>query len=115
MEAASDTQTSYEPPRTFSSPLRVYRVARNWSQSELAERAGITRVTVGALERGENEPQLATARALAAALGVSPDELFPDDGNRAHESPDEQRGRRKSPNMTPTPREERREHSRAAP
>lgn len=84
METASATQTDYESPRTFPSPLRVYRVARNWSQSDLAERAGITRVTVGALERGENVPQLATARALAAALETQPDELFPpDNGNRA--------------------------------
>ena len=77
MKSAFDAQTSYEPLRTFPSPLRVYRVARNFTQSELAERAGITRVTVGALERGEHVPQLATARALATALDCDPDKLFP--------------------------------------
>ena len=77
MEAASDTQTSYEPPGTFPSPLRVYRVARNLTQAELADRAGITRVTVGALERGENVPHLGTAQRLAEVLGVEIGELFP--------------------------------------
>jgi putative transcriptional regulator len=89
MTVATDTKPEYEQPPTLPSPLRVYRVARNLTQAELAERAGVARITVGALERGENVPQLGTARALAAALGCDPDELFPpDDGYReADENP----------------------------
>lgn len=106
MKSAFDTQTSYEPPRTFPSPLRVYRIAAGFTQEGLAERAGITRVTISALERGEHVPQLATARALAAALDCGPDELFPpDDGHRAADEARTKDGAdavRK--NMAPTPR-----------
>lgn len=47
------------------------------SQAQLAERAHLARVTVGALERGENVPQLGTAQRLAEVLGVEIEDLFP--------------------------------------
>jgi len=59
----------------------VHRVAHRLTQQQLADRAGITRITVSALEREQCEPRLATARALAAALGgVDIADLFPDAG-----------------------------------
>jgi DNA-binding XRE family transcriptional regulator len=70
-------QTSYEAAPTPSTPLRVVRVAHGLSQAQLAERAHLARVTVGALERGENVPQLGTAQRLAEVLGVEIEDLFP--------------------------------------
>jgi predicted transcriptional regulator len=44
------------------------RAALGWSQGDLARRAGVSRGTVGDIERGHAEPRLATLRRLIAAL-----------------------------------------------
>ena len=55
--------------------LRVARHRTGLTQRELAERAGLTRVTVGLLERGQR-CRPGTARRLGEALGVSiPDRM----------------------------------------
>lgn len=54
--------------------LRHFREMRTLSQSELGQRAGVSRATVMKLEAGRNAwPQ--TIRKLARALGVKPEEL----------------------------------------
>ena len=58
-------------------PLAVFRYAANLSQAQLAEAAGISRVGLANIERGESAPRLATAQALSDALGVPVEELFP--------------------------------------
>ncbi len=60
--------------------LRVVRDYRVVSQATLAERAGISQVAVSHLENGHTRPKLATARALAKALKVEPDVIFPAEG-----------------------------------
>jgi transcriptional regulator with XRE-family HTH domain len=55
--------------------LRRARLARFWSQSELAERSGVSRATIARVELGEYLPQLRTIRRLAEALQVPPQEL----------------------------------------
>ena len=55
----------------FGSRLKALRKAANWTQRELAERAGITREHVAALECGRYEPSLGTANRLREALAVS--------------------------------------------
>ncbi len=45
------------------------------TQQELANLAGVHRVTVARLESGVDEPGLATVRKLARALAVAPEEL----------------------------------------
>lgn len=72
------TKPEYGPAPT---PLRVYRVASGMTQAGLATRAGITRVTVSALERGANVPRLGTAQRLADALDVEVSALFPPEGS----------------------------------
>ncbi len=57
------------------SPLRVYRDLRSLTQSALAERAGVNRVTVAEIETGRKQGSLATLRALANALNVTLDDL----------------------------------------
>jgi putative transcriptional regulator len=56
--------------------LRVHRAMRELTQADLAERAGITRASVNAIEGGRMTPSILLALKLANALGVSVDELF---------------------------------------
>jgi transcriptional regulator with XRE-family HTH domain len=50
------------------------RVAREWSKSELAERAGIPRKTIDNLEVSRRAPQVRIVNALADALEIDRDE-----------------------------------------
>ncbi len=48
--------------------LTVERLARNWSQSELARRAGLNSATIGAVERGRLVPYPSQLLKIACAL-----------------------------------------------
>lgn len=54
--------------------LRRLREARGWYQSELADKAGVTSMSVSRAERG-SVVGFDIVKAVAAALEVSPDEL----------------------------------------
>ena len=54
----------------------AHRISREWSQAELASRAGISRAAVSAIEGRRLTPSVAAALALAAALECSVEELF---------------------------------------
>ncbi|MBD3236850.1 MAG: helix-turn-helix domain-containing protein [Candidatus Eisenbacteria bacterium] len=56
--------------------LKVARVARGLSQAELAERAGVTRQTIGLIEAGRYNPSLRLCLLLAREMGQSLDQLF---------------------------------------
>ncbi len=47
--------------------VRLLRVMRGWSQEALALEAGLDRSYVGAVERGERNPTLASVERLAVA------------------------------------------------
>lgn len=47
-----------------------------WSQAKLAERAGVSRQLVSALESGRHEPSVSAALAIASALGMPVEQLF---------------------------------------
>lgn len=56
--------------------LRLTRIRRALSQAELAETAGVHRMTVSRLEMGRGEAvQFTTVRKLAGALAVEPGDL----------------------------------------
>jgi transcriptional regulator with XRE-family HTH domain len=55
----------------FPSKLRELREAAGLTQSELAQRAGLSKAGVTQLEQGRRKPAWETVLALAAALGVS--------------------------------------------
>jgi len=55
--------------------LREARLARYWSQLDLALRAGIGEGTVLAIEKGVNIPRLSTMRKIAEALGLEPGDI----------------------------------------
>jgi len=60
----------------FGHRLRELRRIRGWSQEEFALRVGLDRSYVGGVERGERNVSLENICLLAAALEISPSELF---------------------------------------
>lgn len=52
--------------------VRRLRTALGFSQEELAGACGLHRTYVGAIERAERNPSLATVEALSKGLGVDP-------------------------------------------
>ena len=66
------------PSRTngLRNSLLTRRLARKWSQAELAERTGISRAAVSAIEGERLSPSVATALSLASVLECSVEELF---------------------------------------
>lgn len=64
------------PDEVPHNTLRVHRAIHDLTQAELAERAGVTRKSVNAIEAGRMVPSVLLALKLAQALGVSVDTLF---------------------------------------
>jgi transcriptional regulator with XRE-family HTH domain len=50
--------------------LAILRIIRRWSQSELADAAGVTNSAISDYERGKVDPQTQTLRKLIRALGL---------------------------------------------
>ena len=55
--------------------IRLLRTARRWSQELLAQRSGLTRNAVSAIERADCDVTVVRAARLAAAFGMSLPEL----------------------------------------
>ena len=53
-----------------------HRVARGWSQQHLAQRTGLSRAAISAIETGRVVPSTAAALSLAAAFGCRVEDLF---------------------------------------
>jgi molybdate-binding protein/transcriptional regulator with XRE-family HTH domain len=66
--------------------LRTRRLARGWSQQQLADRAGIARASVSAIEIERLVPSTAAALSLAAALDCHVEDLFQLPGQSPAES-----------------------------
>ena len=56
--------------------LRVLRAENGWSQADLAERLGVSRQAVNAIETGKHDPSLTLAFTLANTFGQSIEEIF---------------------------------------
>lgn len=54
--------------RVFAAKLRTVRALLNWSQTELADRVGLTQRAIHKLEQGETEPRRATVHAVEEVL-----------------------------------------------
>lgn len=64
-------------PTRITNTIRALRFARNeMTQAELAERVGVTRQTIIAIEQGKYSPSLEVAFLIARALDVRLDEVF---------------------------------------
>jgi transcriptional regulator with XRE-family HTH domain len=60
----------------FENDLREFRNLGGWSQEQLAERSGLSRAGISAIETGRLIPSAAAALALAAALECRVEDLF---------------------------------------
>jgi len=56
--------------------LKVLRAERNWSQEELAERLGVSRQTINAIEREKYDPSLPLAFKLAHLFSLTIEDIF---------------------------------------
>jgi putative transcriptional regulator len=56
--------------------LRVLRAELDWSQADLAERLGVSRQTVNAIETGKYDPSLPLAFSLARTFKRRIEEIF---------------------------------------
>lgn len=61
--------------------LKLLRTERSWSQAELAERLGVSRQTVNALEVEKYDPSLPLAFKIARLFGKPVEEIFEEDGD----------------------------------
>ena len=56
--------------------MKFRRIELNMSQTELAQKAGVTRQTIGLIEAGEFNPSIKLCNAICRALGVTLNDLF---------------------------------------
>lgn len=56
--------------------LRVLRAERRWSQAELAERLGVSRQTINAVETEKYEPSLTLAFKMARLFELRIEDIF---------------------------------------
>jgi transcriptional regulator with XRE-family HTH domain len=62
--------------RSVGLRVKILRITRGMSQGELGAAAGVSRVTVGSIERGDHPASVLAYRRLALAFGVGLSELL---------------------------------------
>jgi putative transcriptional regulator len=61
--------------------IRKYRLLKDMTQSELAEKANVTRQTIGLIEGGGYNPTINLCLKISQVLNVTLDDLFLNDFN----------------------------------
>ena len=56
--------------------IRVLRAEKNWSQAELADKAGVSRNSINAVENGKFDPSLPLAFRIADIFGLKIEDVF---------------------------------------
>lgn len=56
--------------------LRVLRAEREWTQLDLADRLGVSRQTINAIEKGRYDPSLPLACRIGRLFGLPIEEIF---------------------------------------
>ena len=56
--------------------LKVLRAERSWSQQDLADRLGVSRQSVNAIEKGRYDPSLPLAFTIADVFELAIEEIF---------------------------------------
>ena len=59
--------------------VEALRSARGWTKVELADRLGVSRQTIHAIESGRYDPSLPLALAIARLFGKAVEKIFGDD------------------------------------
>lgn len=62
--------------KRFGANVRAERVAKGWTQEDLAHESGLATVQVSRVERGVREIRLTTLLRLLSALELRPDKLL---------------------------------------
>lgn len=62
--------------------IKQRREACRWTQTELAERSGITQALVSQIESGDDNVRIETLRGLARAFGCAVTDLLPEEDKR---------------------------------
>ncbi|MCL2277270.1 MAG: helix-turn-helix domain-containing protein [Treponema sp.] len=65
--------------RILGENIKFFRLRRQFSQAELAEKANISVTFLSNIERGNNYPQAGTISSISNALGMEVWELFKND------------------------------------
>ncbi len=65
--------------------LKVFRAMKDLTQEQLAEKIGVTRQTVIAIENGKYAPSLGLAFKIARLFNVTIEDVFDDEGNNNEE------------------------------
>jgi transcriptional regulator with XRE-family HTH domain len=73
------SRTTEEATRLLGSRVRLGRAERQWSAQDLADRLGVTRVTLHKIERGDPTVGLGIALEAASIVGAP---IFTDDNAR---------------------------------
>ncbi|MEE0510459.1 MAG: helix-turn-helix transcriptional regulator [Peptococcaceae bacterium] len=60
----------------FECRLKQYRVAKGWTQEQLAERVGVRRETIMRLEKAQYNPSLKLAIDIARAVEAPIEDIF---------------------------------------
>jgi putative transcriptional regulator len=56
--------------------IKVERVRKGFTQADLAEKVGVTRLTIHSIEAGKFNPSVMLALKIAGCFGVQVEELF---------------------------------------
>ena len=56
--------------------LRLLRAERHWSQQDLAERLGVSRQSINAIETGKYDPSLPLAFRIAELFQLAIEQIF---------------------------------------
>jgi putative transcriptional regulator len=56
--------------------IKVLRAERDWSQAALADRLGVSRQTINAIESGKYDPSLPLAFKIASLFGLRIEDVF---------------------------------------
>lgn len=56
--------------------IRVLRAEKGWSQAELAEKVGVSRNSINAVENGKFDPSLPLAFLIADAFALKVEDVF---------------------------------------
>jgi putative transcriptional regulator len=71
-----------QPSLSVKSRLKILRAERNWSQAELAERLGVSRQSVNAIETGKFDPSLSLAFRIARLFQSPIEAIFDEDSSQ---------------------------------
>lgn len=70
--------------QTLSRRILIARLAKGWTQRELADRAGLNKDTITGYEKARQMPRPGALLRVAGALGVEPSSLLTNGGTHGN-------------------------------